>query len=157
MGTPTVQFHPVSGRAAGLPVAPRGRPVKPGAADLAVPLRNLLFNSALLAASRGLDDEAARIRPVLLGLGVDARKLGLAFAIVLLRRGDADGCLAALESDVLPRDPGHELGLALQAGAWRLKGRPQWRAQADALLAASADPLVRSVVQSWHRSESTTV
>lgn len=129
-----------------VPAARRDRRSTSGAV-LAGPLRDLLLNSCLLAASRGLDDAVAAIRPVLVGLGMDAARLAVAIAMVQLRRGDAPRCLETLERDVLSREPGHELALAMQASAWRSQGRERWQAQAQALLATSADPLVRSIVQ----------
>lgn len=112
------------------------------------PLRDLLLNSCLLAASRGFDDAVAAMRPVLAGLGMDAARLAIAIAMVQLRSGRPAACLATLEQDVLSREPGHELALAVQATAWQREGNTQGRRQAQALLATSADPLVRRVLQS---------
>lgn len=134
------------------PLPPSGTPARRGAegprGELAGSLRDLLLNACLLAASRGMDDEVGCIRTVLLGLGMDGSRLSVAIAIVQLRSGNADGSLVTLERDVLSHEPGHELALAVQAGAWRSQGRREWRAQAQALLATSADPMVRSFVQS---------
>jgi hypothetical protein len=116
--------------------------------SLAEPLRDLLLHSALLAVACGMDDEAVAIKEVLVGLGVDPQRLDMAIAIVKLRRGDVQGCLALLEGKVLAREPEHELALAVQASAWQSQGLPQGRIQANALLATSANPLVRSIARS---------
>jgi Bacterial type III secretion protein (HrpB1_HrpK) len=111
------------------------------------PLRKLLLHALLLAVAHGMEDDAsAHILPVLVGLGTDRQRLDIAIAMIKLRRGDAEGCLFVLERGVLEREPGNDLALALQARAWRTLGRPQWRAQADALLSTSANSLVRSIV-----------
>jgi hypothetical protein len=113
----------------------------------ALSLRDALVQSALLGAARGMAEAVAHIRPVLIGLGVDAERLSVALAVVALRRGDAQGCLRIVEAELLDRDPGHELALALQACAWRLLGRAEGRSQAGALLVTSVDPLVRSIAR----------
>jgi hypothetical protein len=147
MDTASNQAVAVAGRAMDTLRAPQRSVAAAPVSAFAVPLRDLLLNAALLAAAHGMSDEVSSIRPVLKGLGMDAERLDVALAIVTLRSGDRDGCLDLLEQGVLSRDAGHELALAVQACAWRLQGREQWRSQAHALLATSADPLVRSVVQ----------
>jgi hypothetical protein len=119
------------------------RPQKP----LAAPLRELLLNTALLAASRGMDDAVNAIRPVLLGLGMDHLSLHVALALVKLRCGDSQACLAWLEEEVLTREPGHELALAVQASAWRQQGQARGREQANALLGTSTNPLARAMAR----------
>jgi hypothetical protein len=128
-------------RSAGLPARP---PVRTSPAG---PLRDVLLNACLMAAARGMEEESVAIQTVLVGLGVDALGLHVALAIIELRAGDVPGCLRRLEHHVLAHDAGHELALAVQADAWRRQGRPEWRMQAQALLATSADPMVRSVVR----------
>jgi hypothetical protein len=123
-------------------VAPR---LRGKAAD---PVRDLLVDAALLAAAHGDDDAMAQIRPVLIGLGFDAQRFDTTVAMLKLRHGDVHGCLAVLEHQVLARDPNHELGLALQARAWRTLGRSEWRLQTHALLATSTHPLAREVARS---------
>jgi hypothetical protein len=140
--------HPSAAKPAlpGLPSTGRARS-QASAAALAGPLRELMLNTALLAAAHGMSREALRIKQLLFGLGVDRQRLDIAMAIVLLRRGDSQACLALIENDVLAREPDNALALAVQASAWRAQGLPQWRMHANAVLASSSDPIARSVAR----------
>jgi Tfp pilus assembly protein PilF len=110
-------------------------------------LRRLLLGVALLAASRRENAAVAAIKPALVAMGIEAGRFDVTVATVLLRSGDAAACLAWLEREVLNRDPNHELALAVQACAWKAQGRSEWRQQANALLATSANPLVREIAR----------
>lgn len=139
--------HSLAARAGGTAASAGRAPLPPRLAALAVSLRDLLFNAALLAAARGMDAEALAIAPAVVALGIDQNRLDIAIAMVKLEHGDSEGSLTVLERGVLRRDPGSEMALAVQAAAWRVKGLPQWRTQANALLSTSANPLVRRIAR----------
>lgn len=124
---------------AALPRRPGGERLDPVTEALVrqAPLRALLIQSALLAQARGMQDEAERIRSVLIALGVDQVLLDVARAIVLLRRGKFRQSAQLIERDVLLADPGHELARAVLIRAWREEERPGWKPHANALLAST--------------------
>lgn len=126
---------------------PRRPAAKRPQRSLSASLRGLLLETALLAVFRGMDADALAIKQLLIGLGIDRKGLGLSMALLKLQRGDQAGCLLLLEQEVLAHERGHELALAVQAHVWHLQGLPEGRAQANALMATSADPMVRSMAR----------
>ena len=115
--------------------------------SLSASLRGLLLESALLAVSRSMDADALVIRQVLIGLGIDRMQLGMALALIKLQHGERNGCLLLLEQEVLAHEPRHELALAVQSRVWQMQGLPKGRAQANALLVSSADPVAREMAR----------
>jgi hypothetical protein len=111
-----------------------------------VPLRALLIQSALLAELHGMVDQADVMRAVVVRLGISAVLFDVARSIVMLQREQPEAAARVIERDVLPVDPGHELGRAVLVCAWRQMGRSDWHSHANSLLAASTDPRVRQLL-----------
>jgi hypothetical protein len=110
-------------------------------------LRGLLLESALLAASCGMEADAVLIRTALIGLGIDRKQFAMAVALIRLQRGEHDACLLLLEQEVLASEPSHELARAVQSRIWQLLGLPKGKTQANVLLISSSDPAVRAMAR----------
>jgi Bacterial type III secretion protein (HrpB1_HrpK) len=110
------------------------------------PITKMLMDTALVGTLYGADQEALKIRGVLLELGVDECKFDLTRAVLMLSRGAPEMCAKTLEEQVLAKEPFHEVGRALLSAAWRQINRSDWRGLAESLLATSSDPMARSMV-----------
>jgi hypothetical protein len=112
------------------------------------PLRALLIQSALLAEAHAMGDDAHAIRMLVFKLGVNQALFNIARAILLLHRGHAEMAAQVVEREVLLAEPTHELGRAVLICAWRVLGRGDWSAHANALLASTRDARVHRLLAS---------
>ena len=109
------------------------------------PVTRSLFDLALLGTLFGCRSEVARLRPVLLDLGVDQMRLDLICATLLHAAGRDADCIDVLEDGVLVQEPGHDMGRALLTAALRRTGRPEWRRVAEAILSTAIHPAARQM------------
>jgi hypothetical protein len=115
-------------------------------AEQTAAFRAMFVGAAMLAARRGWQQEVADIRQIVVPLGVDGVRFDIALAMIALERSEPKACLSILEDKVFVKQEHNELARAVQVVAWRQLNAPGWQAQANFLLATSADALVRRLV-----------
>jgi hypothetical protein len=109
------------------------------------PVTKMLLDIALLGTLSDLDDEVARIRPVLVDLGLDPVKLDLTRAALMYARGTPKACVQTLEADVLHAEPANDIGRALLTAAMRQIGHADWRRTAESVMSTALDPIARNM------------